>query len=55
MQLNAELKSVDEDKDRVFARFSDEIKAKEELTGGHQRYRLCVYVCVPPGVVSILL
>ncbi|XP_046870240.1 melanoma inhibitory activity protein 2-like isoform X2 [Hypomesus transpacificus] len=33
-KLNAELKSVDEDKDRVFARFSDEIKAKEELTEG---------------------
>ena len=55
MQLNAEPKSVDEDKDRVFARFCDEIKAKEVLTGEHQRYRLCVYVCVPPGVVSILL
>ncbi|XP_067100040.1 cTAGE family member 5 isoform X1 [Osmerus mordax] len=33
-KLNAELKSVDEDKDRVFARFADEIKAKEELTEG---------------------
>ncbi|XP_061599118.1 cTAGE family member 5 [Cololabis saira] len=30
-KLNADLKSVDEDKDRVFAKLNDEIKAKEEL------------------------
>ncbi|KAM6912782.1 cTAGE family member 5 [Xenentodon cancila] len=30
-KLNADLKSVDEDKDRVFAKLNDEIKAKKEL------------------------
>ncbi|XP_016518178.1 cTAGE family member 5 isoform X6 [Poecilia formosa] len=30
-KLNADLKSVDEDKDRVFAKLNDEIKAKEDL------------------------
>lgn len=33
MQLNADLKSVDEDKDRAFAKLNDEIKAKEDLHG----------------------
>uniref|UniRef100_A0A3P9NP81 MIA SH3 domain ER export factor 2 n=1 Tax=Poecilia reticulata TaxID=8081 RepID=A0A3P9NP81_POERE len=33
-KLNADLKSVDEDKDRVFAKLNDEIKAKEDLQGG---------------------
>lgn len=33
VQLNADLKSVDEDKDRVFAKLNDEVKAKEELEG----------------------
>ncbi|XP_053191295.1 melanoma inhibitory activity protein 2 [Scomber japonicus] len=32
-KLNADLKSVDEDKDRVFAKLNDEVKAKEELEG----------------------
>eukprot|EP00064_Thunnus_orientalis_P004500 superscaffoldBa00000409_g4512 len=30
-KLNADLKSVDEDKDRTFAKLNDEVKAKEEL------------------------
>ncbi|XP_045920544.1 melanoma inhibitory activity protein 2 isoform X2 [Micropterus dolomieu] len=30
-KLNADLKSVDEDKDRVFAKLSDEVRAKEDL------------------------
>lgn len=30
-KLNADLKSLDEDKDRVFAKLNDEIKAKEDL------------------------
>ncbi|KAM9842474.1 cTAGE family member 5 isoform 2-T2 [Aulostomus maculatus] len=30
-KLNADLKSVDEDKDRVFAKLNDEVKAKEDL------------------------
>ncbi|XP_068608029.1 cTAGE family member 5 isoform X2 [Brachionichthys hirsutus] len=30
-KLNADLKSVDEDKDRAFAKLNDEVKAKEEL------------------------
>ncbi|CAG09862.1 unnamed protein product, partial [Tetraodon nigroviridis] len=30
-QLNADLKSMDEDKDRVFAKLNDEVKAKEDL------------------------
>ncbi|XP_013869228.1 cTAGE family member 5 isoform X5 [Austrofundulus limnaeus] len=30
-KLNADLKSVDEDKDRAFAKLNDEIKAKEDL------------------------
>uniref|UniRef100_A0AAQ4QDS6 SH3 domain-containing protein n=1 Tax=Gasterosteus aculeatus aculeatus TaxID=481459 RepID=A0AAQ4QDS6_GASAC len=30
-KLNADLKAVDEDKDRLFAKLSDEVKAKEEL------------------------
>lgn len=34
LQLNADLKSVDEDKDRTFAKLNDEIKAKEDLEGG---------------------
>uniref|UniRef100_M4A501 MIA SH3 domain ER export factor 2 n=1 Tax=Xiphophorus maculatus TaxID=8083 RepID=M4A501_XIPMA len=33
-KLNADLKSVDEDKDRVFAKLNDEIKAKEDLQCG---------------------
>lgn len=33
-KLNADLKSVDEDKDRAFAKLNDEIKAKEDL---HER------------------
>ncbi len=33
VQLNADLKSVDEDKDRAFAKLNDEIKAKEDLQG----------------------
>lgn len=33
LQLNADLKSVDEDKDRTFAKLNDEIKAKEDLEG----------------------
>lgn len=33
VQLNADLKSVDEDKDRVFAKLNDEVKAKEDLLG----------------------
>lgn len=33
IQLNADLKSVDEDKDRVFAKLNDEVKAKEDLLG----------------------
>ncbi|XP_076027609.1 cTAGE family member 5 isoform X2 [Genypterus blacodes] len=33
-KLNADLKSVDEDKDRVFAKLNDEVKAKEELHEG---------------------
>lgn len=32
-QLNADLKSLDEDKDRVFAKLNDEVKAKEDLHG----------------------
>lgn len=32
-QLNADLKSLDEDKDRVFAKLNDEVKAKEDLQG----------------------
>ena len=31
--MNADLKSVDEDKDRVFAKLADEVKAKEDLQG----------------------
>ncbi|XP_037652710.1 transport and Golgi organization protein 1 homolog isoform X2 [Sebastes umbrosus] len=30
-KLNADLKSVDEDKDRLFAKLNDEVKAKEDL------------------------
>ncbi|CAB1335399.1 unnamed protein product [Coregonus sp. 'balchen'] len=30
-KMNADLKSVDEDKDRVFAKLTDEVKAKEDL------------------------
>ncbi|CAN9502563.1 unnamed protein product [Ophioblennius macclurei] len=30
-KLNADLKSVDEDKDRMFAKLNDEVKAKEDL------------------------
>ncbi|XP_061700797.1 cTAGE family member 5 isoform X1 [Syngnathoides biaculeatus] len=30
-KLNADLKSIDEDKDRVFAKLNDEVKAKEDL------------------------
>ncbi|KAM9707519.1 LOW QUALITY PROTEIN: cTAGE family member 5 [Menidia menidia] len=30
-KLNADLKSVDEDKDRVFAKLNDEVRAKEDL------------------------
>uniref|UniRef100_A0A7N6AGB3 MIA SH3 domain ER export factor 2 n=1 Tax=Anabas testudineus TaxID=64144 RepID=A0A7N6AGB3_ANATE len=30
-KLNADLKSLDEDKDRVFAKLNDEVKAKEDL------------------------
>ncbi|KAM8917098.1 cTAGE family member 5 isoform 3-T3 [Spinachia spinachia] len=30
-KLNADLKAVDEDKDRLFAKLNDEVKAKEEL------------------------
>ncbi|CAB1331111.1 unnamed protein product [Coregonus sp. 'balchen'] len=30
-KMNADLKSVDEDKDRVFAKLADEVKAKEDL------------------------
>uniref|UniRef100_H3BZP1 MIA SH3 domain ER export factor 2 n=1 Tax=Tetraodon nigroviridis TaxID=99883 RepID=H3BZP1_TETNG len=30
-KLNADLKSMDEDKDRVFAKLNDEVKAKEDL------------------------
>ena len=33
LQLNADLKSVDEDKDRLFAKLDDEVKAKEDLQG----------------------
>ncbi|XP_075879603.1 cTAGE family member 5 isoform X4 [Nelusetta ayraudi] len=33
-KLNADLKSVDEDKDRTFAKLNDEIKAKEDLEVG---------------------
>uniref|UniRef100_A0A3Q1CHD3 SH3 domain-containing protein n=1 Tax=Amphiprion ocellaris TaxID=80972 RepID=A0A3Q1CHD3_AMPOC len=33
-KLNADLKSVDEDKDRVFAKLNDEVKAKEDLQEG---------------------
>uniref|UniRef100_A0A3P8U9T8 MIA SH3 domain ER export factor 2 n=1 Tax=Cynoglossus semilaevis TaxID=244447 RepID=A0A3P8U9T8_CYNSE len=32
-KLNADLKSVDEDKTRVFAKLNDEVKAKEDLEG----------------------
>lgn len=32
-KLNADLKSVDEDKDRIFAKLNDEVKAKEDLQG----------------------
>lgn len=32
-KLNADLKSVDEDKDRIFAKLNDEVKAKEDLEG----------------------
>jgi hypothetical protein len=31
--MNADLKSVDEDKDRVFAKLADEVKAMEDLQG----------------------
>lgn len=40
MQLNADLKSVDEDKDRVFAKLDDEVKAKEDLLGEFVQLRL---------------
>lgn len=33
-KLNADLKSVDEDKDRIFAKLNDEVKAKEDLQEG---------------------
>ncbi|KAM4625922.1 cTAGE family member 5 [Polymixia lowei] len=33
-KLNADLKSVDEDKDRVFAKLNDEVRAKEDLQEG---------------------
>lgn len=33
LQMNADLKSVDEDKDRVFAKLADEVRAKEDLQG----------------------
>lgn len=33
-KLNADLKSVDEDKDRVFAKLTNEVKAKEDLQVG---------------------
>ncbi|XP_029900639.1 cTAGE family member 5 isoform X2 [Myripristis murdjan] len=33
-KLNADLKSVDEDKDRAFAKLNDEVRAKEELQEG---------------------
>lgn len=33
-KLNADLKSVDEDKDRAFAKLNDEVKAKEDLLEG---------------------
>ncbi|XP_041827057.1 cTAGE family member 2 isoform X2 [Melanotaenia boesemani] len=33
-KLNADLKSVDEDKDRVFAKLNDEVSAKEDLQVG---------------------
>ncbi|KAL0969710.1 hypothetical protein UPYG_G00231200 [Umbra pygmaea] len=33
-KINADFKSVDEDKDRVFAKLTDEIKAKEDLQEG---------------------
>uniref|UniRef100_A0A4W5MPZ1 MIA SH3 domain ER export factor 2 n=1 Tax=Hucho hucho TaxID=62062 RepID=A0A4W5MPZ1_9TELE len=33
-KMNADLKSVDEDKDRVFAKLADEVKAKEDLQEG---------------------
>ncbi|CAL8270959.1 unnamed protein product [Merluccius merluccius] len=33
-KLNADLKSMDEDKDRMFAKLNDEIQAKEELKQG---------------------
>lgn len=33
-KLNADLKSVDEDKDRAFAKLNDEVKAKEDLQVG---------------------
>nr|XP_046268412.1 cTAGE family member 2 isoform X3 [Scatophagus argus] len=33
-KLNADLKSVDEDKDRVFAKLNDEVRAKEDLLDG---------------------
>uniref|UniRef100_A0A671XAL0 MIA SH3 domain ER export factor 2 n=1 Tax=Sparus aurata TaxID=8175 RepID=A0A671XAL0_SPAAU len=33
-KLNADLKSVDEDKDRAFAKLNDEVKAKEDLLVG---------------------
>uniref|UniRef100_A0A3Q3M256 Uncharacterized protein n=1 Tax=Mastacembelus armatus TaxID=205130 RepID=A0A3Q3M256_9TELE len=32
-KLNADLKSLDEDKDRVFAKLNDEVKAKDDLQG----------------------
>lgn len=43
MQLNADLKAVDEDKDRLFAKLSDEVKAKEELQG-ESAVRFCAVV-----------
>lgn len=32
-QMSADLKSMEEDKNRVFAKLADEIKAKEDLHG----------------------
>lgn len=32
-QMSADLKSMEEDKNRVFAKLADEMKAKEDLQG----------------------
>ncbi|XP_041710787.1 melanoma inhibitory activity protein 2 isoform X5 [Coregonus clupeaformis] len=38
-KMNADLKSVDEDKDRVFAKLADEVKAKEDLQEGIKKLK----------------